>query len=233
LADERWVGFEMSVSVADKVAVHYQGSSHVAVPRGLLVVIVVLNTFAAGVTVAYASIETFPQAVSASFIYVAVAVVVVGFACIVDGLLFSKYRRLENPKRVIVGGSRRTTCVILMILGTGFLMLGVGIFFASFGPVFDHSVYRTDAGTYYSWTSTGHRQAATVAMYADFHRRLAFVPIAVALLFGGLEQIYLALEVWIPGFAGEFIVYPISSRFGRVRDDVDARLDPYAGDNPN
>jgi hypothetical protein len=70
-------------------------------------------------------------------------------------------------------------------------------------------------------------------MYADFHLRLAFVPIAVALLVGGLEQIYLALEVWIPGFAGAFIVYPISSRFGRVRGDVDDRLDPYAGDNPN
>ena len=70
-------------------------------------------------------------------------------------------------------------------------------------------------------------------MYADFRRRLAFVPIAVALLFGGLEQIYLALEVWISGFAGAFNVYPISSRFGRVRDDVDDRFDRYAGDNPD
>ena len=47
------------------------------------------------------------------------------------------------------------------------------------------------------------------------------------------KQIYLALEVWPPGLAGAFNVYPISSRFGHVRDDVDDRFDPYAGDNPD
>jgi hypothetical protein len=129
--------------------------------------------------------------------------------------------------------SSKNRIVSVSAIALGILICLFGVTFAhsgALGPALDHRVFADPSGTFYSWTSTGLRTPATGSQYGDYLRQYAFTPLAVAIVVGGFAQIYAAVDELAPGLVQRSLFFPISSRFGRIREK-DGSPDALADDS--